>query len=120
MTFGRVGWLHVFPQAFITLQENNPNSFPVVRRSVGYVHPVDDPSTKYSFTESGFASSDLIAFELADGPGAPYAFNLRKAMAVPSIARKRVESWSYVLYSAALAARVAAACVICGVTNPNT
>jgi hypothetical protein len=111
--FGRVGWLHYFPARFIAVEEGDPVRFPTVRRSVGHVHPVADPSTKYSFHESGFCSGDVVAFDLADGPAAKYAVNLRKALAVPAIAHLHVEGFKYVLYDADLAVKVAAALKMC-------
>jgi hypothetical protein len=98
MTYGRVGWGHDFPAAgsLVTARAQyliaNPDAvLPPLHTGVGNVYMMADSSVKYAFYETGWVPGDLVAFDLVDGPAAQYASNLRKAMAVPAIARKRVE-----------------------------
>ena len=81
----------------------------------------DDPDTQYSFNvnDAGVKSGDVVAYDLAQGKFAQYAVNVRKALAVPAIARKRVEGWRYQEWDADLAMKIASALVICGVSNPD-
>ena len=105
MTFGRVGFWHDFPQVFIDTQRANPVKWPVVKLGTGFLLRLEDQE-KFSFTESGFTPGILVAFDLADGPAAQYAVNLRKALRVPAFVHGRIVSWKVVEWNDALAASV--------------
>ena len=127
MTFGRVRLWHAFPGAFVASRvaqrasylSANPDA--VLLSSPEQGGCIDDPDTQYSFNvnDAGVKSGDVVAYDLAQGKFAQYAVNVRKALAVPAIARKRVEGWRYQEWGANLAVNIASALVICGVSNPN-
>jgi hypothetical protein len=106
MTFGRVRLWHAFPEAFVAsrvaqrasyLSANPDAVLPPVVTGAGRLHLIDDPRTRYSFNvnDAGVKSGDVVAYDLAQGKFAQYAVNVRKALAVPATARKRVEGWRY-------------------------
>jgi len=52
-------------------------------------------SNSFNVNDAGVKSGDVVAYDLAQGKFAQYAINVRKALAVPAIAAKRVEGWRY-------------------------